>query len=719
MRLTIINNCEPEVRAQIGSFPTAKEAYDELKKAYEGKSVTELGALMKSVTRMNFDDRKITIQEHIADFGRAWNTFTAITARLDLTKDDGFGTALQQLAKSEKAKVEFLLDSLPPFYSNTIENIKSKEKSYDDTICKLIQYIPLRQKSRRQNGTKEDPVVLKTEKKPLDTSKKCKYCIDIKGWKGIGHTEAECYTKKREASKAKKIDEEEGNVLCIRVGKVETKSGYFQYDTAATHHTTNNLNLLIDHQPGQYTVKGHDDSESICKLKGTLVISHNGKEHWLTNCLYDSSYSDLISGQQINLHHPQLIINMKRPHGMITADGEKLFNLELDSRGGIWIRAEWEPEANIGKTQEENIKELHKRYGHISYDTLKNLPEYPKNAGKPPRCEACEKGKATKPPSPKSSVGPIRTKQPLKRLHCDLVGPIKPATPGKQYQYLLVVTDDYTRYMSVKLLKTKDETTNAMVEIVNILEKTTDPQYNVKFIQADWGGEFRNKDLQTELQQRGIQLKETVPRHSETNAVAERANRTIFTMSRTALIGAEIAKGYWDKASLWAVYTKNRLPHKSLLAGKTPIELLLPDIYIEQQRSNLRPFGQKVKCYDYEVHDKLSLREYEGRIIGYTNTFQTYWVLDPTGKTKLAKNPQPVQPNPEISESEDEYIPDDNMSAQPIPKTLMPDPEPSIPELPIPEDQEIDTTPEKRKRKKKDTVYWDETVGTREKSTRE
>jgi len=89
------------------------------------------------------------------------------------------------------------------------------------------------------------------------------------------------------------------------------------------------------------------------------------------------------------------------------------------------------------------------------------------------------------------------------------------------------------------------------------LEKATNSQYNVKFIQADWGGEFRNKNLQTELRQGGIQLKETVPQHSETNAVAERANCTILSMSRTALIAVELPKGYWDKVSVWAVYVKN------------------------------------------------------------------------------------------------------------------------------------------------------------------
>ena len=128
-------------------------------------------------------------------------------------------------------------------------------------------------------------------------------------------------------------------------------------------------------------------------------------------------------------------------------------------------------------------------------------------------------------------------------------------------------------------------------------------------------------------------MKETVPRHSETNTVVERANRTIFTISRTALIAANMAKGYWDKASPWAIYVKNHLPHKALPKGLTLIEILLPTTPSETLHSNLRPFEQKAKCFDYEVTDKLSVREYEGRIIGYTNTYQTYWVLDASDKT--------------------------------------------------------------------------------------
>jgi len=75
---------------------------------------------MKSVTRKIFDSRKTTTRDHIVDYERAWNTFVGVIMSLDLTNDDGFGAALQSFTKSEKTKTEFLLDSLPPFYSNIV-----------------------------------------------------------------------------------------------------------------------------------------------------------------------------------------------------------------------------------------------------------------------------------------------------------------------------------------------------------------------------------------------------------------------------------------------------------------------------------------------------------------------------------------------------------------------------------------------------------------------
>ena len=111
-------------------------------------------------------------------------------------------------------------------------------------------------------------------------------------------------------------------------------------------------------------------------------------------------------------------------------------------------------------------------------------------------------------------------------------------------------------------------------------------------------------------------MKETIPHHSETNAAIERLNRTLETTARVALLHANLPTSMWGDAIQWAAYTKNRLPHKSLPAGKSPIEIL----FGKGDRTNLRPFGQKVICHKYGVKDKMASRGVEGRIVGYTET---------------------------------------------------------------------------------------------------
>jgi len=238
---------------------------------------------------------------------------------------------------------------------------------------------------------------------------------------------------------------------------------------------------------------------------------------------------------------------------------------------------------------------LHERYGHVSYDTLRTLPEFPKDWKEKIQCEACEKGKATKPPSLKQ-LSQNRATKLLERIHVDLIRPIDTPTPGKQDKYLIMIVEDHSRYMLTHAIPTKGDAGDALIVIINKLEKAVSSAHerpiHLNQIQADWGGEFRNSKLITELNQRGITLKETVPRNSETNTIVDRANLTILEMSRTGLIVAGLPKGLWDKASDSAAYTKNRLPHKAL-GGKTYIEIILAKDPVNE-RKNLRPFGQRV-----------------------------------------------------------------------------------------------------------------------------
>ena len=100
------------------------------------------------------------------------------------------------------------------------------------------------------------------------------------------------------------------------------------------------------------------------------------------------------------------------------------------------------------------------------------------------------------------------------------VGPFTKVWLGKRY--VLTIIDDYTRYCGAIPIHAKSDTKSALIEWIKVIEN----QYKQKVqqIQADWGGEFRNNELATWCRKKGIRLKETVPYHSETNAIVERLN---------------------------------------------------------------------------------------------------------------------------------------------------------------------------------------------------
>jgi transposase InsO family protein len=679
--LTIRKNCSNDARARIETIATAKEAFDELKSAYETKTTTEYHALLSSLS-MIYDDRKQTIQEHILEYETAWNMFASVMSRINLgaTQDDGFGQGLRLISRSNKAKAEYLLMSLPPFYANTVENIRAKEYKYDDVVHKLKDYVAARQKSGKKkaglgDGSAENPIVLRTEEEK--SKKKCEYCR-AKGWKGLGHAESECFTKKREQRKVQKSktvadsdsDEEDNGSAYADVVKVKltmsaNKLGEYQYDTATSHHTTNELHRLHDIEEISLAVEAHDGTKSICRKRGTLIFRHNGREMKHVDTLYDPTYSNLISGQRMPDEH---CLDIKKKTAELKEGNRIIYKMRKDNRGALWIRPEDKipvkaPAEKTVSVQQSALSELHERYGHISFNTLKNLPECPKfNIKNKPRCKACEKGKATKPAAKnhQKRAPKIRTSRPLERLHADLVGPIYPVTPGNQFKYLLIVTDDFSRYVTIKPLQKKSDTTKGLIEIIDAFEAACNPREKVKQVtsrvhqvQADWGGEFRNYNLKEKLRKRGIVFKETIPGHSETNAIIERTNRTIMTMNRTAILATNggIPKGRWDTAAGWSAYTKNRVPYKTL-DGKSPLEVLLPEKDIIKARENLRPFGQKVICFDYDVTDKLLARSFEARMVGYTHTHGVYKVIDTSGKQRVVKDPKPVNESDNNSNSD-------------------------------------------------------------------
>ena len=669
--LTMKKNCEKEPHTLIRLCKTSYDAYKTLVVHYENKMISDLGIVLSNVTSCKYREED-SIHDHINSFETLWETLFATAHGPLKPKHKNFGKGLRLISSDDAAKTELLLATFPPKYHLTIQNLRTHDDfSYGDIVANLKFSIRKPAWVRTNTGTKKDPIVLRTGGPNIDTSKTCGYCIKVKGWRGIGHSESECRTKKREQSNpgVKRLDNkpyeesedefeldqgaritevnanrrnQHPRIHMIRAGKIEqNRTGQYEFDTGAQVHTTNELWRLTDLRPGK-TITACNGTKTTAIHEGTLKIKHNGRDITLKNVLYHPSFYNLISGQRVK---GDFDIKGRGNSVDIEVNGETLYHAERDISGTMWIKPD-EP-ASIKKV---TLMDLHERYGHISFDTLKSLPEGQKYHGKTaPKCEACIAGKSTKPPAKPYKDGKKqlpRSERPLERLHADLIGPFTKEWLGKRY--VLTAMDDYTRYCTAIPIKAKSDTKGALKEWIKMLETQCNPLKVVQ-LQADWGGEFRNTELATWCKKKGIQLKETVPRHSETNATIERLNRTLQDMARTAMISAGV-KGLWGDAIQWAAYTKNRIPHKSI--KQAPVEALLG----KGDRSNLRPFGQKVMIHPYKEernNDRMAPRSIEARITGYTATHGVYQVITTTGKRKIAKNPVPINQTKEDSDEED------------------------------------------------------------------
>ena len=173
------------------------------------------------------------------------------------------------------------------------------------------------------------------------------------------------------------------------------------------------------------------------------------------------------------------------------------------------------------------------------------------------------------------------------------------------------------------------------------IESTASTSANIMRVAAlrtDYGGEFKSNEFRVWLRKRGTAEKPTVPYHSQTNSVVERANRWLVNMIRTSL--HKCPKSLWPYAMEHSIFTKNRLPHRALSEHRSPIEVILPAINIQVERGRYRPFCQKVWSYTY-ANGKFADRAEKASIIGYTPTYGTYKVILQNRRVTVAKNPVP------------------------------------------------------------------------------
>lgn len=94
-----------------------------------------------------------------------------------------------------------------------------------------------------------------------------------------------------------------------------------------------------------------------------------------------------------------------------------------------------------------------------------------------------------------------RATTPLGMIHTDLLGPISPSTVSGM-KYILTFIGDHTRFCTVYLLKSKDETLSKFLEYKVMMESKLRTKIGV--LKSDRGGEYSSDEFFEFLKKEGI-----------------------------------------------------------------------------------------------------------------------------------------------------------------------------------------------------------------------
>ena len=242
------------------------------------------------------------------------------------------------------------------------------------------------------------------------------------------------------------------------------------------------------------------------------------------------------------------------------------------------------------------------------------------------QCETCIKCKSSIQPFQRSDS---KSSGLLDIVHSDIAGPMRNQSLGGN-RYFLTFIDDYSRYITVFIIRYKSQTLQCFKEFVALAEKQTGRK--VKILRSDNGTEYTNGAFQDYLKINGIIHQTSAPHTPQQNGIAERMNRTLVEMARSMLSDSNMEANFWGEAISTSVYIRNRCYTKSN-DNKTPYECWFgarPSI------SHLRIFGCKAYVLNKAIGlDKFQEKSKEMMLIGYCDYSKAYKLYDPARKTTV------------------------------------------------------------------------------------
>nr|GEV35799.1 zinc finger, CCHC-type [Tanacetum cinerariifolium] len=237
----------------------------------------------------------------------------------------------------------------------------------------------------------------------------------------------------------------------------------------------------------------------------------------------------------------------------------------------------------------------HARLGHLNFESLRSMAQRDLVHGilaikhTTQVCDVCLIRKHSRWPFPKKAKA--RSTSPLDFIYGDLCGPITPPTPsGKKYIFLLV--DDYSRYMWVYFLSTKDQAFDTFKEYKKSIENKL--RTTLKMLRMDQEGEFASNEFTQYCKENDIARQLIAPYSPQQNGVVKRRNRTIMSTTRCMMKATNMPQNFWAKAIRHAIYILNSVRTKAL-------EDITPYEAIKQRKPNL----ENLRVFGYIAYAKI------------------------------------------------------------------------------------------------------------------
>ena len=656
-------NVKPALQIYVRNAKTAKEAWDSLSGHFEEKTLSKKIDYRKQLYACKLSSGT-TMEAHL-------NRLKTIAEHLEALKDP----------VSDKDLVMILVSSLPDSYNNfvtALESLKEEELKWTYVRDRLMaEYDRKKGGDGKGNSRGDDALYAGNGGNNFKGNGK-KFSSNSKPWQKNFHSEKECHHChqkghiRRDCAKWKssKSGNNGGGAATnnggggggvsnftvsqnvgVKVGLNPTFSPEFAFkvcedsvgdddwwiDSGASNHMSPNESDFLNYTEFEEPVKVNlaDKSHLLAlgsgdvgiqlydinnrtvdvKLKNTLYIPT------IQNKLFSVSSAVEIDGavkfdkDGVTWEKDGISTKIGQKHG-------KLFKLNSQSRSS-------DHSCYLSKAK-DSVSLWHQRFGHLNESDLKMLNNKEmvtgmdlvvKDGEEVGVCHGCTLGKARRFSFPKKSE--CKTTKPLQLIHSDLCGPMHiPSVGGSRY--FVTYTDDYSRYVSVYMLKTKDEAYDKFVEYVELVENQLD--LKVKKFRSDGGGEYVGNNFKEFCKSRGIAIEGSISYTPQQNGVAERMNRTLVEMARSMIHHANLPQHLWAEAVATAAYIRNRCPTSSF-KGVTPYEMLCgikPDV------DHLRVFGCDVYVHiPDQKRRKLEKKAYKAVFAGYPVGKKGYKIFNP------------------------------------------------------------------------------------------